>query len=1208
MSKAIDAPMLDAATLTLSGQHLIEASAGTGKTYNIALLYLRLLLENKFRVREIAVVTFTDAATRELRGRLRARIAEAIDRLREDESRRPDELDGILQKHRADKVSMEAADAILNSALVGFDEARISTLHGLCKQLLAEHAFETGLPFFELDNDAGNEAAQELVRDFWRRHVIVDADEAIAAVLERWSAPEELATELLRSQALALPSTRIDPVDPQAWVERMRQPFAKAFANWQTLHADDQVAVALKQLQEAVVDRFLSAAKTSPHGPAAMQRCVDACVADPAHVDVRALTALSRSAIADARLKNADKAGWNPAGALAEVAACVEAMQATDHELSAALLARFTHAAIEFVRQGLAERRKRTRRFGFDDLIGQLHQRLHGEGGERLARSIAAEVPALLVDEFQDTDPLQYAILHRIHAARADAVLLLIGDPKQAIYRFRGGDIHTYNAAARDAGDNRHTLRENWRSDAALISAANSVFDGITDPFLVDFIRFEPARFPEGKDKSAHWLASVAPLTVWRLPDRIEKDKRKPWKVGVFAERILAEVCAEIRAILTTAREKVVEVPSIAVLVSNNRQAEQAARQLAQWNIACDYLSAASVYASNEAIEIERLLAALDAPGDSARVRTALATELLGFDLQDLLSARDDLGLWETQLAQIASLRQRWLDAGAYATIAHCVQQAAERLLPRWDGRRRVTNLLHIAELLQHESARRSTPAELLHWLGQRRIEADEKRGAGNAEQLRPADDPGAVQVLTVHRSKGLQYDVVFAPFAMGTFWKSLESREAADEAVAWHAGDELRIDIGGPNWKAHALAQRDEQFAESLRLAYVAITRARHRVWLAWAWANTGKTSTSLTGPFAWLWFRDDAIVRPDQLNQLKDQPEQIDKALDALVERSGKRINIQRIDIDSPDIERLADDADTVGLVVAEFHGRIERGLETLSYSRLFGGSQHAPLADHDEFDTPLAVVSALTVEDPVPQWPRGPAFGVCVHQVFEDVAFAELANVGVHADLARICADHGYTGDEVETIATITQAGVRGELIPGSGLRLMDLGEGESRAELEFLFPLGGSRLDAFEQLLAAWPDYARAAGELLTRRSNVRGLMTGYIDLILRWQDRYYVLDYKTNLLGPARADYAPERLPAAIRAHDYDLQYLIYLVALQRFLRTRLGDQYDYERHIGGALYLFVRGMRDGDPAGIHHDRPPVALIDALDAWCEGEAT
>ncbi len=1206
MSPTLDASVLDATTLALRGQHLIEASAGTGKTYNIALLYLRLLLERKLRVGEIAVVTFTDAATRELRGRLRARIAEAIGRLRVAESDQLDELDGILKSHRVDKASLDVAIALMESALVGFDEARISTLHGLCKQLLAEHAFETGLPFFELDNDAGNEATQELVRDFWRRHVIVDADEAINAVLERWSAPEELANELLRSQALALPSTRIDPTDAQAWVERIHPPFVKALAHWQTLHAEGKVTTALQQLQEAVVDRFLSAAKTSTHGPASMQCCVDACAADSAHVDVRALTALSRSAIADARLKKADKAGWNPAGALAEVAVCVEAMQVSHHELNAALLARFTRAAIDFVRKGLDERRERLRRFGFDDLIGQLHERLHGEGGERLASSIAADIPALLVDEFQDTDPLQYAILHRIHAASADALLLLIGDPKQAIYRFRGGDIHTYHAAARDAGNNRHTLRENWRSDAALIAAANSVFNGVTDPFLVDFIRFEPAQFPPTKDTSAHWLASDAPLIVWRLPDRIEKDKRKAWTTPAFAERILAEVAAEIRAILSTAREKDVGIPSIAVLVKSNREAEQAARQLAQWNIACDYLSAASVYASNEAIEIERLLAALDAPADSARVRAALATELLGFDLQDLLAGRDDLDLWEAQLAQIASLRQRWLDAGAYATIAHCVQLAAERLLPRWDGRRRVTNLLHLAELLQHESARRSTPAELLHWLGQRRIEADEKRGAGNAEALRPADDPGAVQVLTVHRSKGLQYDVVFAPFAMGTFWKALENREDADEAVAWHADDELRIDIGGPQWKTHALAQRDEQFAESLRLAYVAITRARHRVWLAWAWANTPKNSTSLTGPLAWLWFRDDAIERPDQLVQLKDQPDRIDKGLEALVERSGERVRIQTIKVESPDVERLADDAVTRDLVVAEFSGRIERGLETLSYSRLFGGSQHAPLADHDEFEPPLAAVSVVAVEDPVPQWPRGPAFGVCVHQVFEDVAFAELANTGTHADLARICADHGYAGDEVETIAAITRAGVRSELIPGSGLRLMDLGEGESLAELEFLFPLGGSRLDAFEQRLTAWPDYARAAGELVTRRSSVRGLMTGFVDLTLRWQGRYYVLDYKTNLLGPARADYATERLPAAIRAHDYDLQYLIYLVALQRFLRSRLGDQYDYERHIGGALYLFVRGMREGDCAGIHHDRPPAALIDALDAWCEGE--
>ncbi len=1204
--KASDTGMLDAATLTLSGQHLIEASAGTGKTYNIALLYLRLLLERKIRVSEIAVVTFTDAATRELRGRLRARIAEAIARLQQAEPARLDDLDRILRAHRADTAALETACDLLTSALVGFDEARIATLHGLCKQLLAEHAFETGLPFFELDNDAGSEATLELVRDFWRRHVIVDADEAVQAILERWDTPEAFAAELRRAQVLALPATQIDPTDAPEWVKRTRALLANASARWQTLHADGEVAAALQQLRDAVVDRFLSAARTAPHGPASMLACEQACAADAVEVDVQALAALSAAAIGAGISAKAKKAGWICTGALARVSACVDALQSAQNEFSAALLARFTQAAIDFVRKGLAERRQRLRRFGFDDLIGVLHERLRGESGERLARSIAATMPALLVDEFQDTDPLQYAILRRIHRARADAVLLLIGDPKQAIYRFRGGDIHTYHAAARDAGGNRHTLRENWRSDAALIAAANSVFDGVVDPFLVDFIPFEPARFPSSKAGSAHWLASASPLTVWRMPDRIDKGARKPWTVGSFAERMFAEVAVEIRAILTRARAESTDVPSIAVLVNSNKQAEQAARQLGQWNIACDYLSAASVYASAEAVEIERLLVALDAPADSACVRAALATELLGYTLQDLLAARDDLDRWESQLGHIASLRQRWLDAGPYATIVHCVQLAATRLLPRWDGRRRVTNLLHLAELLQHESARRSTPAELLHWLGQRRIEADEKFGAGNAEALRPADDPGAVQVLTVHRSKGLQYDVVFAPFAMATYWKKLENQEVADAAVAWHAGDELRIDIGGPDWQTHALAQRDEQFAESLRLAYVAITRARHRVWLAWAWVNTGN-STSLTGPLTWLWYRDDEIKRPDQLVALKDQAERIDEGLAALVKRSQHCIDIKRLEVEAPPVTRLPDAANKDDLVIAEFRGRIERGLETLSYSRLFAGSQHAPLADHDEFDTPLATSPTLPVEDPVPQWPRGTAFGVCVHQVFEDVAFAELAAAGVHADLARICADHGYSGEEIETIARITRAGVRSELLPGSGLRLMDLGAGEALAELEFLFPLGGSRLDAFAQVLAAWPDYARAPAEWSSRRASVRGLMTGYIDLIVRWQDRYYVLDYKTNLLGPARDDYAPARLPAAIRAHDYDLQYLIYLVALQRFLRARLGDTYDYERHIGGALYLFVRGMREGDGAGIHHDRPAAALIDALDAWCEGEA-
>ncbi|SFN61486.1 exodeoxyribonuclease V subunit beta [Dokdonella immobilis] len=1197
---------LDATTLALDGQHLIEASAGTGKTFNIALIYLRLLLERNLSVREIAVVTFTDAATRELRGRLRGRIAEAISRLEGTAPEHPDELDRILEMHRGDMTSLRAAIDALSAALVGFDEARVSTLHGLCRQLLAEHAFAMGLPFFELDNDAGNEAAHELVRDFWRRHVVAEADAAVDAVLDRWDTPEAFATDLLRSQVLALPATRIDPLDAPAWVEQSRRALERHLDDWRRLFAQGQVAIALQQLQEAIAQKTLKSAQATPLGVASMQRCVRACADAAVEVDIGALDALAASAIADAVSEKARKAGWRPPAELAAVSACVEAVQAAAQTLRNALLARFTGAAIAFVREGLAARRERLRRLGFDDLIGLLHAHLEGADGARLAQAIATDIPALLVDEFQDTDTLQYAILKRIHAAREDAVLMLIGDPKQAIYRFRGGDIHTYHAAARDAGANRHTLRDNWRSDAPLIAAANAIFDGVEDPFLVDFIGFEPARYPSARETSAHWLATAAPLTVWRLPDRIEKDKRKPWTTPAFSERVLAAVCAEIRGILSEARKRECQPPSMAVLVQSNRQAEQAARQLAQWNIACDYLSAASIYASAEALEVERLLAALDAPADAARVRAALATELLGYDLQALLEAQQDLGQWESQLARIALLRQRWLDAGPYAAIAHCVQAAAVRLLPRWDGRRRVTNLLHLAELLQQESARRATPGELLHWLGQRRAEADEQRGAGHAEQLRPADDASAVQVLTVHRSKGLQYDVVFAPFAMATFWKRLDSLTQADEAVAWHAGDELRIDIGGPQWHAHALAQRDEQFAESLRLAYVAITRARHRVWLAWAWANTGRFSTSLVGPYAWLWFRTPDMQGPVMLDRLGEQLDRIDAALEALVARSGHCIRLETLAPDAPPVEPLAEAVETGKRVVAEFHGRIERGLETSSYSRLFGGGQHAPVADHDETSAAAVAPSPSPVLDPVPQWPRGADFGNCVHQVFEEVAFEVLAEPGVPADLARICGDHGYVGEDVETIAAIARASVRSELVAGSGLRLMALERGEFLAELEFLFPLGGARLEVFEELLAGHPAHARERGELVSRRSGIRGLMTGFIDLVLRWQGRYYVVDYKTNLLGSSRGDYAPERLPAAIRASDYDLQYLIYLVALQRFLRTRLGAAYDYEHHVGGALYLFVRGMREGDAAGIHHDRPPAALVDALDAWCDGD--
>lgn len=1199
--------VLDPSAIELRGQHLIEASAGTGKTYNITLLYLRLLLERELSVRQIAVVTFTKPATRELQGRLRARIAEARARLDAAQESPTDDLERILAPHRASEAALANARILLNAALINFDEARISTLHGLCRRLLAEHAFEAGLPFIELDDDAGKQAALECFRDFWRRHVMGTPDEAAAMALARWKTPEKMSADLQRAQVLAVPASRVDPVDAEAWVERLRKERSNQHQRYCELHANGQLKAAMEQLRAAIASKRLKSAETSVLSTASVQACSTACAADPQSVNIAALAALRSSSIQTQTSESAKKANWQAPKELIEVAEVIEALVLAEQALGTALLARFTRNAIEFVRKRLAEVRTRLRRFGFDDLIGQLHERLHTDGGDALAAAIARDVPALLVDEFQDTDTMQYAILHRIFSAGEGVALLLIGDPKQAIYRFRGGDIYTYRAASRDADDNRHTLRENFRSDARVILAVNALFGGVEDPFKVNFIGFEAAEFPAKRVHRKHWLETDSPLTVWRMPDRIRNNVPAPWTVGDFSERILGEVASSIRKLLDEAAQGAHAAPRIAVLVNTNRQAEAAAQELGRWNLSCDYLSTESVFAGDQARELEYLLAALDAPADTQRVRAALATELLGRSLDDLLVSRDALDRWEAELGLIAELRQRWLEVGPYATLAACIKEAAQRLLPRWDGRRVITNFLHLAELLQAESMRKSSPGELLHWLGQRRSEAEQKLGPGAAEQLRPADDGAAVEVLTIHRSKGLEFDVVYAPFIQSALGNAGAKPGSRKESVIWHQGDELRIDIGGPDWETHAEAQKDEQFAESLRLAYVAVTRARHRVWIAWAYVNVGQHGDSLGGPLPWLWGSTDSEAAPATASEMMTV-ERTDACLAALVKRSANSIRIEPLDMQNMPQPVLPTAPEALPqLEPAVFRGHIDRRLETLSYSRLFGGGQHAPVADHDESELATPPIASTAIDDPVPQKPSGAEFGTCVHKILEQVAFADLARSDHAKDLVRIAQDCGYTDGDIAIIARMLRECVSAELLPGSGFALKTLASGEFLAELEFLFPLGAARLSEFERVLASFPAFAREPGELQARRARVQGLMIGFIDLVVRWQDRYYVLDYKTNLLGPSRSDYAVKCLPAAIRSSDYDLQYLVYLVALQRFLRVRLGKQYDYETHVGGALYLYVRGMRQGDRAGIHHDRPPVELIDALDVWFSGEA-
>jgi len=1194
---------LDAASLPLRGLHLIEASAGTGKTFTIALLYLRLLLERITGLRGIAVVTFTDAATRELRRRLRERIDDALHSLRTGKS---DDaaLESVLAAHRDGGERERIAVERLEAALTGFDEAFVATIHGFCRQLLAENAFESGLPFIELDADTNGEAVQELVRDYWRLNVIAADGEAAREAAERWCDPDKLAAALASSGALALEAAAIDPVDARGWLDQATHAGEAALVQWLACVADGRAAGAIAELRDAAKDKRVSIRRGGLYHAEALAACAEAISAVP--VDVKSLRPLHLELIRAAALSATCK-GWEPDGVLAEVAAIVQSLLDAADQARLARRALFITDALAFVRGGLAARRERLRRYGFDDLIGVLHERLRGAHGDALARVIAKRLPALLVDEFQDTDATQYAILRCIHRASDDGAMFLIGDPKQAIYRFRGGDVFSYRHAAQNAC--AHTLVDNWRSDARLVDAVNAVFGHTGDAFLHDFIGFEPARYPPTRQRAAKPTEAATPLVVWRLPDVVDpKAGAKPWNSDDFTTRVLAETAREIKRRLAEASADGMK-PSIAVLVNTNRQAAETAATLAQWNIACDYLSDRSVYRSDEAEDVARVLAALAAPGDAGAARAALATELLGENLAGLLAARSDLDAWERQLARIGSLRQRWNEAGPFAALADAIQQAAPRLLSRWDGRRRVTNYLHLAEALQHASSQRESPGEMQRWLAQRRRDAGENRGQGAAEALRPADDAGSVQVLTIHRSKGLQFDIVFAPFLAHTRW--VEPGDVPGAPVSWHDNDGLRVDVGGPEWRRHALAQREEQFAESLRLVYVALTRARHAAYTAWAWVKTGtcKSQSTLVGPLAWLLLRDAAMTAPQDLADI--DVAHIDTALAELAADSGDTIAIMPLEPGAPVIDDAPLPGEVVHLERPLFHGRIERRYETLSYSRLFGGSVHAPVADHDEgerVDAP-AMVADTQVGDaaPIPLWPRGAAFGDCVHEILEKVPFAELAASGVHAELARIARDHGHDAGEVRTIAAMTRATVTTPLPGEPPFTLAELATGETISELEFLFPLPGARLGALDVILAGHAQYARAPGELARRRHEVAGLMTGFIDLVLRRNGRYYVVDYKTNLLGATAADYAPARLATAVRAHDYDLQYLIYLVALQRFLRARLGSDYAYDTHIGGAIYLFVRGLGSGEGHGIHVDLPPRVLIDAIDAWCVGGA-
>jgi exodeoxyribonuclease V beta subunit len=1174
---------LDVAEMPLTGLQLIEASAGTGKTHAITSLYLRLLLERGLGVADILVVTFTRAATEELRGRIRRRLVDAL-RLLTDADALAEEADAafaaIVRRARGEG----AANARrLRAAIAAIDEAAIFTIHGFCQRALRDHAFESGQTFTTELTESERELVATVVTDWWRRTFYADPGLAsLAAARKTLATPQAVLDWLGEPLTRSVEIVRVPPVDRAglaAGAERLP-------AQWQVERAGILAAIdACKELsrgKEALMaheralrslDAWSEAGGLAPPG--------DASALTQERLDER---------VTDARKKKGVKGPQIPfAAALGGHLAALDALE--PNLLRDALVA---------CREALDRIKRRANLMAFDDLIRRLRDALRGAGGPWLAAQIAARYRVALIDEFQDTDPLQFEIFERIYRDREDTGLLMIGDPKQAIYSFRGADIHAYVRAKREtSGTARHTLGTNWRSTSPLVAGVNALFGRLDDPFLfaddIGFARVAAAGRADAEPLLIDGEAPV-PLRFW-VPDGDGTLGSVAYREA--SARAVATACVGLlrgaRTGAVTLAGEPLRPRDVAVLVRSGREAAQIQQALRAAGIGSAVNSRDSVFAAEEAGDLATVLDAVLDPPDERRLRRALASPLWGVTAPELDALLRDEAAWEDRVSAFWDYRRTWTTAGFMPMFRRWLRREgiAARLLARPAGERTVTNLLHLAELLQQAAREHATPEALCQWL------ADQMAGKGDlgeVKELRLESDENLVQIVTQHKSKGLEYPVVFLPFA------ALATRGGKDPLPLFHdpaADDRLVLDCVD---QGRALAQAErERLAEDLRLLYVSLTRATHLCVLSWGavvprqnyvypalahllHAEAGQTPAEADAGYQEVRAQGHAAIR---------------RHLQGIAAACPEGIAVEPLPAET---DRLAPiPADTAAFRAEPVHRLVVDAWGVTSYSELARLSEEGGAA-------PAATATAADAQEPAPEtiaaFPRGRRAGVCFHAVLEELDFAAGDAGAVHASAQAQLRRAGLD----EAWAPVLAAGIGDVLATplGGGLRLRDLAPGQRRSEVGFCYPI--HRLSG-AGLLRAVPSLE--ADELATPRftfSPRSGLMKGFVDLVFAHEGRYYLADWKTNWLGPTPEHYTAERIAAEMRRHHYDLQYYVYAVALHRHLASRLPD-YDYERHLGGVYYLFVRGMTPamGMERGVFFDRPAAATIGALDALFAGRA-
>jgi exodeoxyribonuclease V beta subunit len=1169
----------DSATTALEKRvTLLEASAGTGKTYALARIFLRLVAERDVEVGKILTVTFTTAATEELRDRVRSLLVEAYETLIEPPKQNEEPVFHRLRN--LDDVPVEECIRRIRLAITCFDEAIISTIHGFCHRVLSENSFETQSLFESELNKASRDMVKEGVEEYWRE-VFATANPIVSAAASTKNIKPEQMVDFFDS----LPRT-------QDYILGFSRDSEFQMAKDQLLEGFEQLKMAWLSGQQEYAD-YVSNCLSRPDARAKTQlarhtRILNQCLVkgevSPAGIEI--LNEMRRTKLR-AKTEYSDK--------------CIPAF-AQEAESFCLVLESFCMAVrvdcVRFLEKKMSQWKAKRGVVFFDDLLSLTANAVKSESedGTSLRATLRDSFDAALIDEFQDTDPVQFEIFSRLFGHEGKHWLYLIGDPKQSIYRFRGADLEAYFDFAKKTNAQKYSLDTNFRTVTPLVESVNAFFEKSDKPFLHEELSFTPVN-PDKKgsaDSSKMFMGGNKPAFVIR---ELEWEKDKEPSIEVAKTAIRADMANEIEYLLSegTIGDRKVRPKDIAVLVRSNPDARKVWQYFRKRGLPAVVFTDVSLFDSQEAKEILWVLEGIVNARNERAIKRALATGLLGMTSSDFQLWQDNPEKWDEWVGTFRECHENWRKKGVYVALHQLFRStnSIPKNLRRPDGERRVTNFLHLAEVLHRAtSSNPLSPPSLLVWF---RTRIEQKDTSDDEYQLRLESQSESIRILTVHKSKGLEYPIVFLPGLSFTFGGYRDD-------FKYHREDgKLVVDLKSSASEDAKRKGSEEEEQEDARVLYVALTRSASRCYIYHA---PVKISAKARVPAQVRMMRSWATERHDSGtvgNSLENQSSAWVNALGGRAEyilfaaNQQKKSNFENVETNATSLTELQAETWDQNRKIPD--AKIVESFSGISKQVGFDGRD----LDSSEEEQGQQENFVGEEKSPIFKFPAGANAGNFMHDVFEHLNFSDPSSW--EEFISNKLKDHQFDSRQwTPAIHDMVKQVMETELEQGLCLNLLK--KSDRLEEMEFHFPVSSGFLPDLAKHVPEHSKFKKYLDRISAdefRGIEGDGYLKGLIDLTFRKDGRHYILDWKSNKLNGTSEGFGPKEIESEMLTHHYVLQYHIYTVALHRFLRSRMKG-YSYEKNFGGIYYLFVRGMKKGSNRGIFYDLPDLETVQALEKF------